>query len=523
MLDRHPSPSSDLPADSLFGHHATRVLRYAVCALSALIALTWLVTVVFHASDRYGVGHGPGVWMAVGHAALEGTLYPPLYEDGFVGGTRWMPAPIVLQAALDGATGDPLLAQRLGAALVAVALYGLGYVILRRFGVDRVLAVGLLACVLATQAGFAASLNVGADQLAVLLQLGALMVIVGSRSRRAASAAGALCAVALLTKFTAVWAVAAIAVVLLVRERRRAVPFLATYAVVAAALLAATEWASDGRFTDNVLTLGGSGVTDASAVAFDAPGRVFSIAHDYDQAVWLLVPLALLAVIRALAARSVDVFHAAWLAALAVLIVTLADIGAFFNHTLDLAFLTVLLAGRVTVEPGLASVSLRTVAALTIVVGLPGALFTPDEGAFSPREALLSVARGETASDFPARPLKGVVREGESVLAEDPGLPVSLGRRPVILDPFMLARLETERPKVVESLARRIKRREFDVIVLMHTLASRWWYTEIHLGPTVSMAICRAYRRAGTVAGQVLYEPRPRNSSSDARSACDLR
>jgi len=68
-------------------------------------------------------------------------------------------------------------------------------------------------------------------------------------------------------------AVAAIAVVLLVRERRRAVPFLATYAVVAAALLAATEWASDGRFTDNVLTLGGSGVTLPPPAAAMADAR----------------------------------------------------------------------------------------------------------------------------------------------------------------------------------------------------------------------------------------------------------
>jgi hypothetical protein len=514
VLERHPPPCSALPADSPLGRDATRVLRYAVLLLSAVVALAWLVTVVVHAADRYGVGHGPGVWIALGDAALDGTLYPPLYEDGYVGGTRWMPAPILLQAALDRVTGDPLLAQRLAAVFIAVPLYGLGYFVLRRFGVDRVLAVGLLACVLATPAGFAASLNVGADQLAVLLQLGALALIVGSGSRRAASAAGALCAVALLAKLTAVWAVAAIALVLLVRERRRIVPFLGTYGVVAAALLGATKRASDGRFTDNVLALGGSGIEGIGT------GRVFLMAQDYDQAIWLLVPLAVLVLIRALAARHVDVFHAAWFAAFAVLVITFADIGAWFNHTLDLAFLTVLLAGRITVESGSASAALRTVAALTITIGLAAALLTPTDE-FSARAALLSVARGETASDFSARPLEGVVSQRETLLAEDPGLPISLGRRPVVLDPFMLARLEGERPEVVEALTRRVERREFDVVVLENTLAvSRFWYTEVHLGPTVSTAICRAYRRVGTVAGQVLYTPRPRNLASATLSTC---
>jgi len=320
-----------------------------------------------------------------------------------------MPAPILLQAALDGVSGDPLLAQRLAGALVAVPLYGLGYVILRRFEVGRVLAIGLLACVLATPAGFAAALDGGADQLAVLCQLGALALVFWSTGRRAAAAAGALCALALLAKLTAIWAVVAIALVLLVRERRRALPFLATYVIVAAALLGATEFASRGRFTDNVLALGGSGFEGLGAVGGEAPGRVLMIAQDFDQAVWLLAPLAVLALARAVTAKGIDVFHVAWLAAVAVLVVTLADIGAWFNHTLDLAFLTVLLAARVTAGSDSASVTLRAVATVTVAIGLAGAIFTPADGTFSPRAALVSLAHRETGSVYPARPLAGIV------------------------------------------------------------------------------------------------------------------
>jgi hypothetical protein len=109
------------------------------------------------------------------------------------------------------------------------------------------------------------------------------------------------------------------------------------------------------------------------------------IAQDFDQAVWLLAPLAVLALARAVTAKGIDVFHVAWLAAVAVLVVTLADIGAWFNHTLDVAFLTVLLAaghGR----SDSASVTLRAARRSTVAIGLAGAIFTPADGTFSPEQ-----------------------------------------------------------------------------------------------------------------------------------------
>jgi len=85
----------------------------------------------------------------------------------------------------------------------------------------------------------------------------------------------------------------------------------------------------------------------------------------------------------------------------------------------------------------------------------------------------------------------------------------------------MLARLDVERPEVAEAIAQRIERQEFDVIALINPLArSRFWYTDIHLGPTVSTAICKAYRQSGTVGGQMLYTPRTRNLASATLASC---
>ena len=97
--------------------------------------------------------------------------------------------------------------------------------------------------------------------------------------------------------------------------------------VVAAALLGASEWASDGRFTDNVFALGGSGITGLGAVA-RAPGRAYSTRRTSTRPSGSSFHLPRLHS-GALLLRDLDVFHAAWFAALAVLVVTLADVGAW--------------------------------------------------------------------------------------------------------------------------------------------------------------------------------------------------
>jgi hypothetical protein len=108
------------------------------------------------------------------------------------------------------------------------------------------------------------------------------------------------------------------------------------------------------------------------------------------------------------------------------------------------------------------------------------------------------------------QPLTEVITEDTTVLSEDPGVVAVLGRRPTVLDPFMLLRLEQRDPAAVAALAERIRRAEFDLVVLLEPLddESEWW-RRYHFGETVIGAVRDTYVDAGRADGYYLYEPAP--------------
>ena len=66
---------------------------------------------------------------------------------------------------------------------------------------------------------------------------------------------------------------------------------------------------------------------------------------------------------------------------------------------------------------------------------------------------------------------------GETLFAEDPGVPVLLGQTPIVLDVFMLRRLDEVRPRAVDPIVARIERGAFDHVALIMPLDDEdyWW------------------------------------------------
>jgi hypothetical protein len=84
-------------------------------------------------------------------------------------------------------------------------------------------------------------------------------------------------------------------------------------------------------------------------------------------------------------------------------------------------------------------------------------------------------------------------------MSEDPGLEVSLGRLPTILDPFMFLRTAARHPEWENALIKRLDHKEFDEIVLRAGAA---------FAPGVRQAIARNYRPAEAVDRYRIYRPR---------------
>jgi hypothetical protein len=90
-------------------------------------------------------------------------------------------------------------------------------------------------------------------------------------------------------------------------------------------------------------------------------------------------------------------------------------------------------------------------------------------------------------------PPAGTFGRGDTILSEDPYVPLSLGRRPVLLDAFMLLRTLRDHPAWQRALIARIDAHQFDKVVLLQQLDRSNWWRDIHFGLPVADAIRRNY------------------------------
>ena len=99
------------------------------------------------------------------------------------------------------------------------------------------------------------------------------------------------------------------------------------------------------------------------------------------------------------------------------------------------------------------------------------------------------ILAGRDPTAYPLHPLDEYVKQDDALLSEDPSIPLLMGRRPVVLDAFMLPRLESRHPRWIRELSSRISAHEFDEIVLLQPITNVVWFAHTDFGSNVSEAI----------------------------------
>jgi hypothetical protein len=484
---------------------------WAAAAVGLAAISSWALVVSVHVADGYRVDHVTGAWMALAQAADAGELYPPLHEDGRFGGTRYMPLALVAYTGVAQLTGEYVVSGKLLAATTLMLILALVWSTARWLGADRRLALACAGATIAPFPGFFAGTTMYGDALPVLLQLAAVAIVLRRGGRRWAAAAGILAALAITAKVSAVWGGTAVLLCLLLRDRRSIPVFVLSSAATGSSVLALVEVVSGGRFSENIRTLASSGFSGTNALLIDTPQKLVELLAVRADGTLLLLPFAVVLLVVAAVRRRLDAVTLTLVPALAVTIVVLNDAGTDFNHLLDLAVLTplVIVAGHAHWRSG----ALSVVVSLALAAGTTLSLW---ELRHDVREAAAALVSREVPARYHLPRLPEHV--SGSLFSEDPGVAVDNGRRPVVLDAFMLLRLLNERPDWKRELIERFERHEFDTVVLIQDLerARTWWSTS-HLGTDVARTISRNYvlqrRLPGPVFSYHIYVPRVRGAS----------
>jgi hypothetical protein len=480
-----------------------------LAGLAGLILLSCcLALAVWHLRDLSNIRHLNGIWMALAAYLDQGVFYPPLESDGYYAGTRYMPLVFLLVAGLARLVGDYLLAAKLSALVSMVLVLSGVFGAVRRLTGRISDGFALSALVLGFPAGFSALLAPHADALPVGLALWGLLLIDREPVRAwRVSLAALLFALALAAKFSAVAGPAAAAVVLWQRGYRRlALLEVVLFAGLAALEIAVFQWASDGRFLDNLRSLGSGGMTFESIRM--GPGRlIYILLMRLRWTPFVLVwPVAMFLLVRRLGTYTVWEWYL--LATLAVTTVIFTSPGTDFNHLIEMEAACVLVVagaiGRLSCDPSLARQAgdsplsprkgegfLRALVLVVLVMDLWHLAGRADANAISPRVLLDALPKGE------------------ELLCEDPSVDVLRDRRPVVMDPFSF-RVLAERSLIDDApLAERINRQEFAALVMRARIdrPEESLCPRHHFGPLVTRAMLRAYRFERRVGDYYVFLP----------------
>ncbi len=467
-------------------------------ALAGVIALA-----AIHIGDRFESPFVSSVWMAYADSLSEGVFYPPFFDGQRYGGTRYLPLSFLYNQPFFELGPTPIVGLKVAsfAAMAAVALL-LGS-LLRDLGLSTRLSLLVTAAAILSGPAINAILTPHrGDAFPVALQLGALFAVRRGPTARAVAWSGAFCALAVLAKSTAGWSAVSVGLWLILVAPRR-LPILAgSFALILVLGVVGCEALSEGRMLENLVTLSTGEMTLSRAMS--GPLRLVAMLLKYPVFV-LTFPLAIAALLDALAKATIGLAELAFASSLGLLLVMLSDPGVHDNHLIDLSVTGGLAIGSLLARQQSSRSALTDVGIRTVLIAAVSVAFLEDV-----RIHLRDAIRGERPPQI-ATLIREHIPAGSSVLTEDPLIELQMGVKPVVRDAYMFLRLAQKRPDLTRPLVERVEAREFDRILLLVDAAeglSNGWYSHMQFGPELIGAVVETYEPVAVAAGFHVYVPR---------------
>lgn len=396
-----------------------------------------------------------GVWTALAKDLTHGVFYRPLYGPLGYGGTRYFPLVFVLHAGLMKLGGGLILTGFLLSFASTLALLAGVYALLRRLGVDKLLAGCSSLFVLCSESTQLALLTIRGDVLpAALVVWGFWACCSPAPGFRQLMVAAAFFTLAFSAKVTSVYALGAALFYFWFRGGRRQALLLASLCAGAFAIvLAAMLIASHGRVIQIFLECATAGAPWTSF--FRVPQRFVMLTSTKDVGGFPFLVLAAAALVAWPGKFWRELPALFFLFAAAMLLLIFGTPGTDYNHLIDLhAAAVVVLAvwisrsGRQPALFGLAA--LEIVALLAVFPATRN--FRHGADTFSRQQEFQTV-------------LRIVGRDPKPILSDNPLIPVLAGQSPYVLDPFMFRVLDARDPRFDEPLLEMLQKKDFSAVV----------------------------------------------------------
>jgi hypothetical protein len=438
-----------------------RVVTFVLIASGLLVLASYLGLAIVHLSTLYDINQTSGAWLSFAYYLDHGVLYPPPYMHGFYAGTRYMPLFFAIHAAIAHWTGEYLASGKLATLASMIGIVVALYAIISARIRSPLLALALAAVPLATFVGHKGSLTIRSDVLPLAISLFALYLVDDKARPEAAPlswrrlvGSAILAGVAPLAKFTSFHALTAGFADLFFKDKKRAFAYAGVGFGTFVLGLFAVESLSGGRFFENFSTVAVGPGRNTKNLAFALSQYAWYVRSD--RGFLIILVLAFVALARMRKAK-VDLYKIYFLLQLVISIGFFFDVGAEYNHLIDLCAASVIVLVDNLLPTAPAALRVFTLAALGFVSifgffvhHLPA--WTAPERTIDPRQWL--------ERDLGLR--------DQTFLTQDPTVAVVLNQRPIVADDFQYRVLVDKGVIPSDELPSRIRAHEFDRIVLLN-------------------------------------------------------
>ena len=474
--------------------------KSALILFGALLTLITGCKIALAIAQDLELSHVSGAWIAIAQDFSEGVLYRPLYSDELgTGGTRYMPLFAVLLGWLIQVTGMPLASGYLLSVASSLLLLVCVFALLRILGLSTSLAFvlsALLSAARCIQLGFE---GIRGDTLPLVFTILGLVIYL-RQARYGAISAAILFSLAFATKLTAVSGPAALFCWLLFQKRPQAALQVALLTAAGYAAVLAILYLSTSGYFFEIFRM--CSVESGADWLARAPVRFTVKLMNRDVVCAHLFFIAVIAGVFQFNKVAMTLPASFLLITLLSQLVIFADPGIDLNHLVDLAVAAVLLIGT-AIRP----LNLAQMRSTTIVYIIIASIFS----LYTSLKVKEGIEKKPGPWAYPAELVDIIRDESGIIISENPVLPIKAGRRPFVLDPYMLRVVMSKDPDIRDAICRRLEQQEFAALIFMYDPdVDVDWYEQTHFGPQFMQTAFANYQEAYRVAHYVVYLPHPR-------------
>ncbi|MFQ5449959.1 MAG: hypothetical protein ACE5E9_04985 [Nitrospinaceae bacterium] len=464
--------------------------------------------------------HTSGVWAALAHDFSNGILYRPLFDGQGYGGTRYMPLFFVIYGVFITLFNDPVWTGFFLSLFSALLLDAGCFFLLRESGLKATLALPFTLLAHASIAYQLLTLTVKGDFLAAALNVWGIYFAL-RHLRKSSWFYLTLSSFAFLgafmTKLTTVGGFAAVALYFIIRKRNQSLLFLtAATGSLAAILLLVIDLYSHGN-----------AIASFQACALGAINFGYAIRTPLwfiriivqDPFFLIIFILTIFLFIKSVSSHWRTFPYLYFGITLISTLIIFSSPGTDHNHLIDLLFSCIWILGlQFTGAEGFSrfyNFTFGILISALVISWLPG---TPSiKDIMGP----LGKPTRETFQYIAQR----LGPNAKHMLSENPLLPIMLGQRPIVMDPFSLRVLAQKFPAIQKDFTRKIKNQFFGAVVLLdysgapldrlqeamqkHTsLGVDRFYGEVHFPPGFLELLKSHYVLSFVKRPYVVFEPR---------------